>query len=54
MRNKEKGVFSVKKGDYCEAVVETIEFPNKGVLHIDWRKSYCEKCSAGTDDPVCG
>lgn len=35
MRNKEKGVFSVKKGDYCEAVVETIEFPNKGVLHID-------------------
>jgi len=25
----------VKKGDYCEAVVETIEFPNKGVLHID-------------------
>lgn len=25
----------MKKGDYCEAVVETIEFPNKGVLHID-------------------
>ena len=22
----------MKKGDYCEAVVETIEFPNKGVL----------------------
>ena len=35
MRNEEKGVLSVKKGDYCEAVVETIEFPNKGVLHID-------------------
>ena len=25
----------MKKGDYFEAVVETIEFPNKGVLHID-------------------
>ena len=25
----------MKKGDYCEAVVETIEFPNKGVLDID-------------------
>ena len=25
----------MKKGDFCEAVVEQIEFPNKGILHID-------------------
>lgn len=25
----------MKKGDFCEAVVERIEFPNKGILHID-------------------
>ncbi len=25
----------MKKGDFCEAVVETIEFPNKGILHIE-------------------
>ncbi len=25
----------MKKGDFCEAVVEYIEFPNKGILHID-------------------
>ena len=28
----------MKKGDICEARVEYIEFPNKGVLHIDGEK----------------
>ena len=25
----------MKKGDICEAVVEKIDFPNKGILHVD-------------------
>jgi 23S rRNA (uracil1939-C5)-methyltransferase len=25
----------LKKGDICEAVVEKIDFPNKGILHVD-------------------
>ena len=25
----------LKKGDIYEAIVETIDFPNKGILHID-------------------
>ena len=25
----------MKKGDMYEAVVETIDFPNKGILHVD-------------------
>lgn len=28
----------MKKGDTCEAKVEKIEFPNKGILHIDGEK----------------
>lgn len=28
----------MKKGDICEAKVEKIEFPNKGILHIDGEK----------------
>ena len=28
----------MKKGDTCEAKVERIEFPNKGILHIDGEK----------------
>ena len=25
----------MKKGDICEAVVERIDFPNKGILHVE-------------------
>ena len=44
---------NVKKGDMFEAVVETIDFPNKGILHVDGERVIVKNAIPG-EGPVCG
>ena len=37
----------MKKGDIYEAVVERIEFPNKGILHIDGERAVVKNALPG-------
>ena len=43
----------MKKGDIYEGIVEKIEFPNKGILHIDGERVVVEKCHTWPEDSVC-
>ena len=37
----------MKKGDMFEAVVETIDFPNKGILHVDGERVIAKNAIPG-------
>ena len=37
----------MKKGDMFEAVVETIDFPNKGMLYVDGERVIVKKAITG-------
>ena len=39
----------MKKGDIYEGIVETIDFPNKGILHIEGERVVVTR----PEDPVC-
>ena len=39
----------MKKGEVYQAVVEKMEFPNKGIDSCRWRKGSGKKCTARAD-----
>lgn len=39
----------MKKGEIYTGIVEKVDFPNKGILHIEDEKDVVKKCTAGTD-----
>ena len=43
----------MKKGEIYEAVVEKIEFPNKGILHVEEEKVTRKKCHSRAEGTVC-
>lgn len=43
----------MKKGEIYEAIVEKVEFPNKGIVQCRRGKSDREKCHSWTENTVC-
>ena len=42
----------MKKGEIYEGVVERIDFPNKGRVHVEGETVTVKKCNSGTEDPL--